>query len=196
MLEVYRTKWVVRYKSQVVAQTFYWLANNTLGVHSHELATEIDRNIFDDTNWANLLSSLCSSSATLRMFSTRRIRPTGGPSTVNRYFPANPPGLYPSPVGDDFITCNLQWHFPGDFTGKNQVRIGPLGEGATGPDFWTTAFSAVALFFISAHCTPRITISAVPFRGCAIDHLGIANAITSGTLCWPPGRQRNRRWVA
>lgn len=193
-LEIYQTRWQVNYRGRATTQRFHWLADNTADLHPLVLSTEIEDNIFLDTDWAFWLLSMQSQSSFLRLLQTWRVSPAWGPSTKHRWAADEFPGRYLSDVGQNFLTANLKWSYVNDFNGKAQTRVGPLGEGAIQPNDWYFVFKLAALAFIERHVTPRTTSSGINFRACHVDRLGIASMLTTGELAPVPGRQENRRW--
>lgn len=194
-LEVYQSRFQTQLRDCVTTQQFYWLADNTTGVHPWELAREIQNNVFIDTNWVLYLLHLLTDKCFLRRFSTWRRRPTYGPGYAVRYTSDLFRGLAPGQFAENLTTLNIKWSYAGDFTGKSQNRIGPLQAGAEDTFYWSAYTQGFAAAFIAEHCTPRTTSSGVSFQGCALTMSGIAFPIVNGELSWPPGSQRNRRLV-
>lgn len=194
-LEVYQTRWITKFRGKACTQQFYWLADNVLEYHPYVAAAEIEANIFVNTDWAFYLLSLQSTQCFLRSFQTWRVLPNWGPSTKNRFTSDQYPGRWVGAMGLNFTTANIAWSYQGDFTGKFQTRIGPIGDGAADLGGWFPLFDLTASAFIAEHVAIRTSAIGLSFRSCALDSLGIAHPITSGTLRYPPGRQNNRRWV-
>lgn len=195
-MEVYQTRWQVNYRGRATTQRFHWLVDNSADDHPLHISTEIEDNIFLNTDWAFWLLSMQSQSCFLRLLQTWRVRPTWGPSTKHRWASDEFPGRYLSDISQNFLTANIRWSFDGDFTGKAQTRIGPLGQGAIQPVGYWFVFQFAADAFINRHTLPRVSTGGIHFRSCHLDQLGIASPLLSGELYPWPGRQRNRRWVA
>lgn len=195
-LEVYQTRWQFNFRGRACTQQFYFLADNTTDIHPYELARQIQANLFIDTDWGFFLLGLQSQRGFLRQLSTQRRSPTYGPAWKVRFQSDLFPGRALGNLTDNFTTMNLKWHYAGDFAGKTQNRVGPLGEFALTDGQFTAFFIISANAFIAEHVAARVTIDGVNFRSCSIDQLGVASVISSGDLDPTPGRQSNRRWVA
>ena len=194
-LEIYQTRWQFNFRGRACTQQFYFLADNVVDLHPFELARQIQANLFIVSSWGFYLLQLQSQRGFLRRLSTQRRLPTYGPAWDRRFQSDLFPGMALGNLTDNFQTMNLKWQYAGDFIGKTQNRVGPLGEFALENGVFSSFFQIAADAFITEHVASRITTGGIQFRSCAIDKLNIAHELTSGFLDPTPGRQANRRWV-
>lgn len=194
MLEVYRSQVSIAFKSKQITTTFFFLVDNITGSHCHRIASGINLCYTVTTDWLFYFSSMISEKAFIRRFSTQRIRPNGCASAYNAYGPDEFPGRYLGDCADNFITGNIQWIVDAEPTNHHQVRIGPLGEGATQDNGWYPIFSLSAENFMIEHLTLRSLDTGDTSQGCINHATSGGSLIEAGQLMWPPGRQANRRW--
>lgn len=192
--EVYRTQLVVAFATRRQTSTFYFLVDNVTNVHCYEVASAINTEYFDSSLWPFHFLQMISQSAYLTKMSTRRIRPTPGPSNVLSFSRGDFVGMWLSSPSANFLTANLKWSFANDQTGKHQVRIGPIGQGAVQDDGFFPLFVLAAGAFSNLHRTVHILTGGLVCQGCINHQTSGGTPIESAHLGWPPGRQRNRRW--
>jgi len=192
-LEVYQTRFGVQLSRVHVTAQFYWLVDNTTGQHSWEVSRDVQNNLFLDTDWVFYLLGFYSEKCFLRRFTTCRRKPKYGPSYSVRYTSDLFRGRAVGQLSDNFITCNVRWHYAGDFIGKCQNRFGPLNAGAEDTFYWSNFCQLNASAFIAEHLAIRTTAGGLSFQSVALTQSGIVFPLSSGELMWPPGRQKNRR---
>lgn len=192
-LEVYQCQVVNYFFTKRTRQNFYFSVDNTTFEHPHRVASSIVFEYTVTSDWLFFFSALVTSHAFFRRVDVRRIRPDGGPSSFNTYGPDEFPGRGLGAMLDNFTTADLQWHFPGDITGKHQVRVGPLAAGAYDQRGWHPLFILTAQAFAGEHLAVHTLDVGLPCQGCINHETTGGTPITNYQLGWPPGRQENRR---
>lgn len=193
-IEVYAFKWFWKFKSRVSVNKFFFRVDNMSGADAYEVATALGPLYFSGTDWALHLTGLFSSHSFLHQITVKRILPDGNAAHRHRFPPGAIAGRFLGQCADNFTTANLQFFTDGDSTGKHQVRLSPLGEGATDGNYWSAFFVLNAIAFVAEHTAPRLVLPGCLSQGCIHHQTTGGTPITHAQLAWPPGRQANRRW--
>lgn len=193
-LEVYTAKIHIHFKTRVITPTFYFSVDNSTSTNPHREASALIHSLSVATDWLFFFASMITEKSRIRLFTCRRLRPEGATTAYNSYSFNEFPGRWLGDMTDDLNAAKIAWHFNGDQTGKHQVRIGPVGEGATQSDGWHPLMILSAEAFISSHATPRILETGDVALGCINHQMSGGTPIEQGQLIWPPSRQKNRRW--
>jgi len=195
MLQVYRTVVTTQFKSKWSSATFFFLVDNLSGQPGHRIASAINLSYGVTTDWLFYYSSLITEHAFIRRMSTWLIRPESSANAYNAFGPTEFPGRWLGDCADNFLSANLKWTFLGDTTGKHQNRIGPIGEGATQVNGWYPLFLLTAQAFFVEHLSTHVLDTGDIAQGCVNHETTGGTVITHGMVAWPPGRQKNRRWI-
>jgi len=192
--ELYQTQLITKFLTVRSTATFYWAVTNLLLDHPYQVAAEINRNLGLDTLWLFEWLNMISDQGTIVSMKTRRVGGQQGPAHefIGHDKPhGNVAGFAPT----SFITATINWHPSVDLTGKYQTRVSPIAIGSFRPHGWFPIFALAADAFCFVHITAHLTVSGIPFVAVCRDKNGSAVGINSGSLYFPPTRQKNRRWV-
>jgi len=193
--EVYQVRTIWQYASKRSRITFYFQLDNFDDGHSWAIAREVANSLFVATNWGARLADLITQHAFMRQLDIWRVSPQWSAGYRQRLPSVLYPGGWSGQSCDNFITANIRWHHDADRLGKHQSRIGPLGAGATTATGWWPLFGLAAMAFGVEHVTPKISSLGYHFRSVNMSEDGSVFPITNFQVCWPPGRQANRRLV-
>lgn len=195
-LELYATRWYFSYGGQISKLTSYWQTDNTLAQHPYSVAAELADELIYGSNYGLALANMLTEKGYFPQIQSQRIKPNYGPTSTVAFAPGVLPGRWPGQCSVNFTTANFIWQYPGDFIGKCQNRVGPIGSGAFSESGPTFPFATYAGVFISETWSVHTILSGLTFTGTALTKTGIYFPIVSGFLHPIRGRQRNRRLVA
>jgi hypothetical protein len=195
MLQVYRTVITNQFRSRWSTNTFFFLVDNVSGSPGHRIASAINLSYGVTTDWLFYYSSLITEHAFIRRMSTWLIRPESSANAYNAFGPTEFPGRWLGDCADNFLSANLKYTFDGDLTGKHQNRIGPIGEGATQANGWFPLFVLTAEAFFVEHLAAHSLDTGDTAQACINHETSGGTLIERCSLAWPPGRQKNRRYV-
>lgn len=195
-VEAYQLQLGVWWKSNRVTTTFFFRVDNTLNIPGFQVATDLCNSITVDTFWFSRFLGLISDKCFVRSITCRQLNPTTPRRRLK--FQANlaTQGQWMGPLSNNFETATIQWTFPNDPSGKNQVRVGPIGSTVTAADEFSFIFRNRVSVFAFDHTAIEIMPSGLPRVGACWSPTYGLNQIKHAQLLWPPGRQKNRRWVA
>lgn len=193
--EVYEVRLWIKYLSGRQSTSFYFRIDNTTGDGPFQTAAKLCSALDLTSGWLFAFRQLISEQSYVLLMTCRRIRPTTGPLRQVKFLSVENPGNWPGPTDVNYQTCDLMWTFPGDVTGKHQVRVGPLGAGAIQGETWFGVFRSAVAVFAGRHTSPILLAGGLVAEGCINHQTTGGTLITNAQMRWPPGRQLNRRWI-
>jgi len=193
--EAYELQLGVWWKWNRVTTSFYFRVDNTLNIPAFQVGIDLCNSITIDTFWFSRFLGLISDQAHVRTITCRCLTPIGPRRRLKFRANVATQGQWMGPLANNFETASVQWTYPGDRSGKNQVRIGPVGSTASGIGEWSFIFRNRASIFAFDHATIEIMPSGIARVGACWSPTNGLNQITHAQLLYPPGRQKNRRLV-